>query len=58
MNTWTKQMGFPLIYVEAEQVSCLAIPHIITLFFQYSRSNSLRLDVFKIEFGSIQSLKK
>ena len=21
MNTWTKQMGFPLIYVEAEQVN-------------------------------------
>lgn len=26
MNTWTKQMGFPLIYVEAEQVSCAVIP--------------------------------
>lgn len=26
MNTWTKQMGFPLIYVEAEQVSGAVIP--------------------------------
>lgn len=26
MNTWTKQMGFPLIYVEAEQVSRAIIP--------------------------------
>lgn len=51
-------MGFPLIYVEAEQVNCLATPRIITLVFQYSRSNSLCLDIFKFEFGSIQSLKK
>lgn len=28
MNTWTKQMGFPLIYVEAEQVNLIKSPSI------------------------------
>lgn len=50
MNTWTKQMGFPLIYVEAEQVNLTAC------FSACQIRNSACNCCFEIKFRGIQWL--